>query len=125
MRPLYYDRHGRPLTLMEWAPLLENKEYLLVARVDERRDDGSHVVISTVWLGLDHQIGDGPPLIFETMIFIDGERDHPFDQSQWRWSTEPEALEAHNLIAVAYRENKDPHVFIEAWREQKRKEALQ
>jgi hypothetical protein len=25
--------------------------------------------LSTVWLGLDHQYGDGPPLIFETMLF--------------------------------------------------------
>jgi hypothetical protein len=25
--------------------------------------------ISTVFLGLDHQYGDGPPLLFETMVF--------------------------------------------------------
>jgi hypothetical protein len=25
--------------------------------------------ISTVFIGLDHQFGDGPPLIFETMVF--------------------------------------------------------
>jgi hypothetical protein len=27
------------------------------------------VMVSTVFLGLDHQYGDGPPLLFETMTF--------------------------------------------------------
>lgn len=26
-------------------------------------------IISTVWLGLNHAYGDGPPLIYETMVF--------------------------------------------------------
>jgi hypothetical protein len=26
--------------------------------------------VSTVFLGLDHQFGDGPPILFETMIFL-------------------------------------------------------
>jgi hypothetical protein len=30
-------------------------------------------LVSTVFLGLDHQWGKGPPLLFETMIFRDGE----------------------------------------------------
>ena len=29
--------------------------------------------VSTVFLGLDHQFGDGPPLLFETMVFRNGE----------------------------------------------------
>jgi hypothetical protein len=28
------------------------------------------VKVSTVFLGLDHQFGDGPPLLFETMAFV-------------------------------------------------------
>lgn len=28
--------------------------------------------VSTVFLGLDHQWGNGPPLLFETMVFQDG-----------------------------------------------------
>ena len=30
------------------------------------------VRVSTVFLGIDHQYGDGPPLLFETMIFGGG-----------------------------------------------------
>jgi hypothetical protein len=46
--------------------------------------------VSTVFLGLDHQWGDGPPLVFETMIF-GGEH----DQYQERYSTWDEAEAGH------------------------------
>lgn len=49
-----------------------------------------HVLVSTVFLGLDHQWGDGPPMIFETMIF-GGEH----DQYQERCSTWEEAEAMH------------------------------
>ena len=28
--------------------------------------------VSTVFLGVDHQVGDGPPLLFETLVFGSG-----------------------------------------------------
>jgi hypothetical protein len=34
-------------------------------RLDKRND----VIVSTVFLGTDHSFGNGPPLLFETMIF--------------------------------------------------------
>jgi len=34
---------------------------------------GPGVAISTVFLGIDHSFGDGPPLLFETMIFAPDE----------------------------------------------------
>ena len=40
-------------------------------------------MVSTVFLGLDHQWGDGPPLLFETMVFHDGEGDDWFRCSTW------------------------------------------
>jgi hypothetical protein len=48
------------------------------------------VRVSTVFLGLNHQWGDGPPLIFETMIF-----GGPHDQYQERCSTWDEAERMH------------------------------
>jgi hypothetical protein len=46
--------------------------------------------ISTVFLALDHNWGEGPPVLFETMIF-----GGPLDQFQWRYCTWEEAEEGH------------------------------
>jgi len=46
-------------------------------RVDNIKMLGRMIVISTVFLGLDHSFGSGPPLLFETMVFngpCDGEQ---------------------------------------------------
>lgn len=46
-----------------------------IAVEDATDPEGREFCVSTVFLGLDHQYGDGPPLVFETMIFAskDGE----------------------------------------------------
>ena len=62
----------------------------------DRRVAESHngkVRVSTVFLGLDHQWGKGPPMLFETMIF-GGEH----DQYQERCSTWDEAEAMHKKI---------------------------
>jgi len=66
----YYDRAGRRVTLMEWASMVERlaEDYKRVA-LTEIEIRGEPVRISTVWIGLNHQFGSGPPLIFETMVF--------------------------------------------------------
>lgn len=46
--------------------------------------------ISTIFLGLDHQFGDGPPLLFETLVF-----GGPLDQEMERFSTWEEAKKGH------------------------------
>jgi len=46
--------------------------------------------VSTVFLGLDHSFGNGPPLLFETMIF-GGEH----DQYQDRYETWEQAEAGH------------------------------
>lgn len=47
--------------------------------------------VSTVFLGLDHSFGDGPPLLFETMIF-----NHPeLEDYQERYTTWEEAEAGH------------------------------
>jgi hypothetical protein len=57
--------------------------------------------ISTVLLMIDHQFGEGPPLIFETMVF-DAESHEPMDRMQ-RYSTYDEALAGHEEIANCMR----------------------
>lgn len=53
------------------------------------------VRISTVFLGVDHKWEDGPPLLFETMIF-----GGPHGEYQTRSSTWDEAEQQH-AVAVA------------------------
>ena len=50
--------------------------------------------VSTVWLGIDHQFGNGPPLIFETMTF----RGTHALGDQERYSTEAQAIEGHRRM---------------------------
>jgi hypothetical protein len=54
------------------------------------------VEVSTVFLGIDHQYGGGPPLLFETMAF--GLPDD--DEICERYSTEQQAREGHTAVVV-------------------------
>ena len=51
--------------------------------------------ISTVFLGLNHQLGDGPPILFETMIFYGGKGGHALDGEMYRATTFEEAETLH------------------------------
>ena len=94
-----------PADLMTWARWFEAAgNDRIVAKTDI-----AHVNISTVFLGLDHNWGEGPPQIFETMIF-----GGPQDGWQERCSTWEQAEEMHKRgIAVAEAafeaETKDDH----------------
>jgi hypothetical protein len=71
--------------LFKWAEWMGNADRHVR---DTFRDD---VRVSTVFLGLDHNhFGDGPPLLFETMVFINGRGDE-----QERYSTWAEAEAGH------------------------------
>ena len=54
-----------PTDMMTWARWIESH------RADRRVGDTKvgDTRISTVFLGLDHSFGSGPPLLFETMTF--------------------------------------------------------
>jgi len=92
----YFDLDCNPITMWEWSELLERPGYKIVKQTQV--EEG--VKVSTVWLGLNHNWGDGPPLIFETMIF-----GGPYDQSQWRYPNKVAALAGHDQ-AVALAEEK-------------------
>jgi hypothetical protein len=60
------DHTPVPCTVEEWHQLFTR------ARNDQRRvaldelPDGT--LVSTVFLGIDHSMGEGPPILFETMV---------------------------------------------------------
>ena len=90
-----YDKDGKALTMNEYLALLDQPDYKRVAQ--DTLPNGRWV--STVWLGLDHSFGDdGPPLIFETMVFPSEE-----DFAElWceRYATLEQALEGHARLAL-------------------------
>lgn len=101
----WYDREGRPLDIMSASKLMRDFDYKVV-----RQQKIGPFLVSTVWLGLDHNwSNEGPPLIFETMVF-DHELDDGWgwgardvDPGGWmnRYSTEREAREGHRVIVAA------------------------
>ena len=74
---------------LEWARWFEGKDRKVA------RDEIGSVVVSTVFLGLDHSWAPGPPLLFETMIF-GGEH----DEYQDRCSTWDEAELMHKCATI-------------------------
>lgn len=100
MRPDKYvlDEQGNPLAiedLMIWAEWLEHANRRVA------RDKVGNCEISTVFLGLDHNWTDGPPLLWETMLFSTNEQELPDElrYTQWRYSSR-EAAEGGHVLAV-------------------------
>lgn len=74
--------------LLVWARWFEAAD-----RAVEQTTISEDVKVSTVFLGMDHQFGDGPPLLFETLIF-GGEH----DDNMQRYSTWPQAKKGHSQV---------------------------
>lgn len=62
------------------------------------RDEIEDVLVSTVYLGLDDGFGNGPPVLWETMVFCRGENDQDCERSTSR----AEAMEAHKRFCKKY-----------------------
>jgi hypothetical protein len=89
------DGHDpKPAEFLEWALWFGAND----RRVAWDKFDG--VEVSTVFLGLDHRFGDGPPLIFETMIF-----GGQLDEETERYSTWDEAVAGHKKMVERVRES--------------------
>lgn len=90
MRLLTYklnaDHSVEPCSMEEWRQLHEGPGN--PRRVDRYEFDGG--MVSTVFLGLDHGWGEGPPILFETMVF-----GGPLDQEMERYCTWDEAVAGH------------------------------
>jgi hypothetical protein len=61
-----------------------------------KRTETPFGTVSTVFLGLDNSFGEGPPILYETMI-VDGVMDVDGDY-QWRYCTRADALLHHYRI---------------------------
>jgi hypothetical protein len=107
---MYYvlDEAGVPVlepSVMAWARWFEDAS----ARGAEGRrvgytDINDETYVSTVFLGVDHRfMGEGRPLLFETMVFGGA-----YDEYQWRYSTRDEALRGHVAVVEALMLGREP-----------------
>lgn len=81
---MYYilDANGEPRPCADvvawglWFEATKDTGERLIAQDRDERAGPDGVRVSTVFLGLDHQWGDGPPVLWETLVFggaLDGE----------------------------------------------------
>lgn len=85
---------------IQWARAFEQENRVV------QQDDVGTLFVSTVFLGIDHRFGgEGPPLLFETMIFGEPEPKELFgkvceirpDLDMYRYSTWAEAEQGHKV----------------------------
>lgn len=119
---LYYDRQGKPYkskgikAVLQWGKDFEDAKKKIVKQTTLKNG----LFISTVWLGMDHNLGmSNKPLIFETMVF-DTNRKETYklgkiqhttigeDLDQERYSTEDQAVEGHKKMVLKYIRYKSP-----------------
>jgi hypothetical protein len=116
MSKRYYilDDDGLPIgvdSFLEWATWFEAHNRC-VAKYER-----NGYCVSTVFLGLDHQFGKGPPLIFETMVFDDNHShewfgtEHKLDIGHEiecrRYSTRDDAMIGHEKCVRILNESLD------------------
>jgi len=83
------DNSIRPCTFREWADQLRKMYETNTKHVGNEVADGKR--ISTVWLGLNYNSFEGPPIVFETMVF-DEDRSVIYCKRYSSWN---EALKGH------------------------------
>ncbi len=91
------DADGKPQCcddLMAWARWFET------ANLHVAETHFGDVRVSTVFLGLDHSFGSGPPLLFKSMVFggtLDGEQE--------RYTSRADAEAGHTALCQRVRES--------------------
>ena len=91
----HYILKGKKLkkvSLLEWALWFEIGEH----RIVKQENVGKKHRVSTVFLGIDHNFSNqGPELLFETMVFAEGE---PENNDTYRYSTYEQAERGHEKV---------------------------
>ena len=59
-----------------------------------------NIAVSTVFLGIDHNMIGAGPILFETMVFYNGD-----GRDQYRYSTWEEAEEGHKKVVEELKKN--------------------
>ena len=82
--------------LFEWADFFEDHKHRVIRQTTVKLFNRNYCDVSTVFLGIDHSfMKDGPPLVFETMVF-----GGDFDGHQVRAYTYTGAEECHSFMGM-------------------------
>ena len=96
---IWYGLDHQPISQAEANELLGDINRCRVAATEI-----GEVMVSTVFLVLNHNYtGDGPPVLYETMIF-----GGPHSDRQWRYPTREAALAGHNQAVTLARDPDAP-----------------
>ena len=99
MRPDKYilDANGDPTPCADvhaWGRWFETSAAeRVVAQDRDEGDPDNRVLVSTIFLALDHQFGDGPPVLWETLVF-----GGPLDGEMNRYTSKQDALRGHQAM---------------------------
>ena len=77
--------------VLKWAAWFETADRCVAL------DESGTTWISTVFLGIDHNWGKGPPVLYESLVERDGE-----EATTRRYHTRQEALEGHRALVREY-----------------------
>jgi hypothetical protein len=98
-RPRYFILNDagqpQPVDLETWAAWYtpDKMDQRIIARDRDEAPNAEDVLVSTVFLALDHSFGEGPPVLWETLVFggpLDGEMD--------RYTSRAAALAGHQAM---------------------------
>lgn len=87
----YYDKEGKPISWERHLELTMDLDYKIIAKTRVGTNE-----VSTVWLGMNHNWGPGPPLIFETLVF-------PACDDGYHYATLEQALNGHETMVQKYK----------------------
>lgn len=104
MKRYILDENGEPreATTLEFCAFYagENDKKRIVRQ--DRLGPAERFLVSTVFLGVDHDFsGKGPPVLWETMIF--DQEASTLDQRQWRYTSRADAEQGHAAAVLRVR----------------------
>jgi hypothetical protein len=91
----YFDLDGNAIGMRQWGELWESD-----ARFIGHTELPGGCWVSTVWLGIDHGFGTGPPVIFESMVFAS--REDMIDLDCVRYTTRAQAEAGHEILVTRW-----------------------
>jgi len=78
-----------PVKWSEWFSIADRH----IKKTYIPNDSDEMIVVSTVFLGIDHNFFGGHPILYETMVFSG-----PLDEAQYRWDSRDNAEAGHEII---------------------------